>query len=57
MAQKNDAILGRFSDAQSVLECAVRALEGSQLPVGAESVCLRHGLALLAEVYRELEGA
>lgn len=62
------AILGRFSDARCVLECAVRSLEqwrdlddpdsdSSRRTDDAEVVCLRHALSLLADVYDELDTA
>lgn len=61
-------ILGRFSDARCVLECAVRSLEQWQNLDDAEAaedrrscdpeiVCLRHALGLLAAVYDELDSA
>lgn len=61
-------IMGRFSDARCVLECAVRSLEqwrdlddpdsdSSRRTDDAEVVCLRHALSLLADVYDELDTA
>jgi hypothetical protein len=51
-----DDLLGRFSDARCVLECAVRSPEEWHDPataVGDEAVCLRHGLDLIGTVYDE----
>jgi hypothetical protein len=55
-----ERILGRFSDARCVLECAVRSLEewhDLDTGVGDETVCLRHGLDLLGAVYNDLDMA
>jgi hypothetical protein len=58
------AILGRFTDARCVLECAVRSLEqwqnlddteGDRRACDPEIVCLRHALKLLADVYDEID--
>ena len=58
------AILGRFTDARCVLECAVRSLEqwqnlhddeADRRACDPEIVCLRHALKLLADVYDELD--
>lgn len=53
-----DALLGRFSDARSILECAVRSLEEWHDPstgIGDELICLRHGLTLLGAVYNDFD--
>ena len=52
------AILGRFSDARCVLECAVRSLEawhGAESGAHDEAVCLRHGLELIARIYNQVD--
>ena len=51
-------VLGKFSDARCILECAVRSLEswhGGENGAEDEAVCLRHGLELLRAIYNDLD--
>lgn len=51
-----EEILGRFSDARCLLECALRSLDArDDGDAGVEVVCLRHGLELLRAVYNDLD--
>jgi hypothetical protein len=51
-----EEILGRFSDARCLLECALRSLNArDDSDAGVEVVCLRHGLELLRAVYNDLD--
>lgn len=51
-----EEILGRFSDARCLLECALRSLDARDNgDAGVEVVCLRHGLELLRAVYNDLD--
>lgn len=57
-ADELSTVLGKFSDARCILECAVRSLEswhGGETAVEDETVCLRHGLELLRAVYNHLD--
>lgn len=55
-----DAILGRFCEARSFLECGVRLIEGRDPTPdypGDEATCLRYGLNLLHVAYNDLDVA
>jgi len=48
-------LLGQFSDARAVLECAYVVLEDGN--PGNESVCLKIGLEMLRTAYNDLDRA
>lgn len=51
-----EEVLGRFSDARCLLECALRSLSArDDCNAGVEIVCLRHGLELLRTVYNDFD--
>lgn len=56
-SDSGDELLGRFSDARCLLQCAVNSLmardEGGFY--SPELVCLRHGMELLRSVYNDLD--
>jgi hypothetical protein len=50
-------VLGRFSDARCLLDCAFKALDQRQdaSRPGAEIVCMQYALEMLRDVYTELD--